>query len=195
MASLSRAADECCHAAIVPETLDELLAGLEAAAPSPAGGTAAAVVAAMAASLVVMVARESPGWPAGTETATRATQLRDRLVALGAEDVRAFAAVLAASRADDSGAFAAALVRASEVPLEIAERAADVAEIATRAAVEGKRPMRPDAEVAAILAAAATRAAALLVRVNVAALPTSGANETAARLLAAAEAAEDRTAS
>ena len=148
----------------------------------------------MAASLVAMVGRESAAWPAGGDTAARATQLRDRLVALGAEDVQAFAAVLVASRADDSDAFAAALIRASEVPLEIAERAADVGEIATRAATEGKRPLRPDAEAAAILAAAATHAAALLVRVNVAALPAGAANEAAARVIDAARVAEDRVA-
>lgn len=175
-------------------SVDELLLGLAAAAPSPAGGTAAAVVAAMAASLVAMVGRESPAWPAGAETAARAAQLRDRLVALGIEDVQAFAAVLAASRTGDSGALAAALVHASEVPLQIAEHAADVAEIATRAATDGKRPLQPDADAAAILAEAATRAAALLVRVNVAALPASSTNETAARLLGAAQAAEDRAA-
>ena len=177
------------------ETLDELFAGLEAAAPSPAGGTAAAVVAAMAASLVAMVGRESPAWPAGAETAAQAARLREQLVALGADDVRAFAAVLAASRAGDSGALVEALVRASEVPLQIAERAADVVEIATRAATDGKRPLQPDADAAAILAEAATRAAALLVRVNVGALPAGRANEKAARLLAAAQAAEDRVAS
>ena len=148
----------------------------------------------MAASLVAMVGRESPAWPAGAETAARAAQLRDRLVALGIEDVQAFAAVLAASRTGDSGALAAALVHASEVPLQIAEHAADVAEIATRAATDGKRPLQPDADAAAILAEAATRAAALLVRVNVAALPASSTNETAARLLGAAQAAEDRAA-
>ena len=175
-------------------SVDELLTGLAAAAPSPAGGTAAAVVAAMAASLVAMVGRESPAWPAGAETAARAARLCEQLVALGAEDVQAFAAVLTASRAGDSDALAAALVHASEVPLQIAERAADVAEIATHAALEGKRPLRPDAEAAAILAEAATRAAALLVRVNVAALPASSANETAARLLNAAQTAEDRAA-
>ena len=176
------------------ETLDELFAGLEAAAPSPAGGTAAAVVAAMAASLVGMVGRESPAWPAGAETAARAVRLREQLVALGIEDVQAFAAVIAASRAGDSDALTAALVHASEVPLQIAEHAADVAEIATRAATDGKRPLQPDADAAAILAEAATRAAALLVRVNVAALPASSGNETAARLLGAAQTAEDRAA-
>ncbi len=175
-------------------SVDELLVGLAAAAPSPAGGTAAAVVAAMAASLVAMVGRESPAWPAGAETAARAAQLRDRLVALGSEDVQAFAAVLAASRAGNSDALAAALLHASEVPLQIAEHAANVAEIARRAATDGKRLLQPDADAAAILAEAATRAAALLVRVNVAALPAIGANETAARLLDAAQAAEERAA-
>lgn len=188
------------HAVEVPKpssaglgsTLRELLDGLDAAAPSPAGGTAAAVVAAMAASLVVMVGRESPGWPDGAAAAFDAATLRDRLLALGAEDVQAFAGVLTASRDALSGALVEALVHASEVPLEIAERAADVAELAACAATEGKLPLRPDAEAAAILAEAATRAAALLVGVNIAALPGDGHEVTAARLIEAAHAAQAR---
>ncbi len=175
--------------------LHELLDALEAAAPSPAGGTAAAVVAAMAASLVVMVGRESPAWPDGAAAALGAATLRDRLLALGAEDVQAFAAVLTASRdarESASGPLAEALVRASEVPLEIAERAADVAALAARAASDGKRPLRPDAEAAAILAEAATRTACLLVRVNVAALPAGGNEARTAQLVEAAQAAQDR---
>ena len=177
--------------------ISELLTALEAAAPSPAGGTAAAVVAAMAASLVVMVGRTSPEWPDGTEIAIEAATLRDRLVALGAEDVRAFAAVLSAVRnpaESAAGALVEALVRASEVPLEIAQSAADVAQLAARAADEGKSQLRPDANAAAILAEAATRAAASLVRVNVAALPCDTDTVTTAELLAAARAAQDRAA-
>ena len=146
----------------------------------------------MAASLVVMVGRESPGWPDGAAAAFDAATLRDRLLALGAEDVQAFAGVLTASRDALSGALVEALVHASEVPLEIAERAADVAELAACAATEGKRPLRPDAEAAAILAEAATRAAALLVGVNIAALPGDGHEVTAARLIEAAHAAQAR---
>lgn len=178
-------------------TLRELLDGLEAAAPSPAGGTAAAVVAAMAASLVAMVGRESLEWPDGAAAALDAATLRDRLLALGAEDVQAFAAVLSAVRGPrepGSTALVEALVRASVVPLEISERAADVAELAARAARKGKRPLRPDAEAATILAEAATRAASLLVRVNIAALPGEGNEATASRLLEAAQAAQDRAA-
>lgn len=175
--------------------IGELLGGLEAPAPSPAGGTAAAVTAAMAASLVMMVGRTSSAWPDGTEVAVAAANLRDRLVALGDEDVKAFAAVLTAvrDRSDvGSGPFVDALVHGSEVPLEIAEAAAEVARLAARAVLEGKRHLRPDAEAAGILAEAATRSAALLVRVNVAALPGDAEETTAAHLIAAAQAAQDR---
>ncbi len=187
----------------MPETLDsaggisELLEALEAAAPSPAGGTAAAIVAAMAASLVVMVGRTSPDWPDGTEVADEAAALRDRLVALGAEDVEAFAAVLSAvrNRHDaDSATLVDTLVHASEVPLAIAQSAADVTDLALRAAHDGKRHLQPDANAAAILAEAATRAAALLVRVNVAALPADTDAATTIRLVEAAQAAQDRAA-
>ena len=56
--------------------LDEFLDALEAPAPSPCGGSAAAVAAAMAASLVTMVARSSPGWADAPGIATQARALR-----------------------------------------------------------------------------------------------------------------------
>ena len=202
MSSLERATRGPWHAVCVSEPsssglgndLRELLVALEAAAPSPAGGTAAAVTAAMAASLVVMVARESPAWPDGATVARDASTLRDRLLTLGAEDVQAFGAVLTASRERNTDALADALARAAEVPLEIAERAADVVELAARATADGKRPLQPDAEAAAILAEAATRAASRLVRVNVSALPHEGDQTLKVRLNAAAQAADDRAA-
>jgi glutamate formiminotransferase/formiminotetrahydrofolate cyclodeaminase len=190
--SLGRARRVSWHAATVPEIFDsaasvrELLDGLEAAAPSPAGGTAAAVVAAMAASLVVMAGRQSPAWPDGETAAADAETLRDRLLALGAADVQAFASLLSAYRNSDARASREALIQAAEVPLEIAECAADVAELAARAAVDGKRPLQPDAEAAAILAEAAARAAALVVRVNATALTPGSDDSTRTRLLDAA---------
>jgi formiminotetrahydrofolate cyclodeaminase len=175
-------------------SVNALLDGLEAAAPSPAGGTAAAVVAAMAASLVVMAGRQSPAWPDGVAVAADAEKLRDRLLALGADDVQAFASVLATLRNADADASTDALVHAAEVPLEIAERAADVAGLAARAAADGKSPLRPDAEAATILAEAAARAAALVVRVNATALPAGGDQATRVCLLEAAFAAQARAA-
>lgn len=169
-------------------SVDELLRGLEAPVPSPAGGAAAAIVAAMAASLVVMAGRESPAWLDGRTVAADAGAHRDRLLALGAKDVKAVTAVL---RSSDAAALAEALIHAADVPLEIADRAADVAELAALAAIEGKPPLRADAKAAAILAEAATRAAALIVRVNAAAL-ADGNEVTRARLIAAADAAQTR---
>jgi formiminotetrahydrofolate cyclodeaminase len=175
-----------------PLAIDELCAALEAPLPSPAGGSAAAAVAAIAASLVVMVGRGSPGWPDGGSAAAVATGLRERLLALGGEDVEAVAGALAASRAagSDPAELARAFARASQVPLEIAGHAAEVADLAVRAAAEGKRPMRPDAEAAAALAEAAGRVALAIVHTNLAA-PGLPGDETR-RLREAAAATEER---
>jgi formiminotetrahydrofolate cyclodeaminase len=178
-------------------TLDELLDGLAAAAPSAAGGTAAAVTAAMAASLVAMVGRASQAWTEGADVAERAGTLRGRLLTLGEDDVEAFAAVLRAYRSTGEARAAeltAALIRASEVPLEIAERAAEVAELAAGAARDGRGPMRLDAEAAAVLAEAATRAASLLVSANLLAIPDGRESEQVSRLLEAAQRARERAA-
>jgi len=65
-------------------------------------------------------------------------------------------------------ALGAALRRAAEVPLQIAETAADVAILASLAAEEGSETVRADAWAAAALAEAATVSAAKLVHVNLA---------------------------
>ena len=89
-------------------------------------------------------------------------------------------------------ALGAALVRAAEVPLAIAEAAADVAELAALAAADGAPHLRPDATAAAALAEAAIRAATHLVEINLAIVPGDRHTEAAARLSAAAAAARVR---
>ena len=163
--------------------MDRLCEAFEAPVPSPAGGSAAAAVGAIAASLVAMVGRDSPGWPAGADATVAAVGLRDRLLALGGEDVEAVAAVLSAQRAlaaDGETQFGEAMVWASRVPLEIAECAAEVSVLAVDAAREGKRPMRADAEAAVFLARTATQVAVTIVAGNLGA-PGMPA-ETAGRL-------------
>ncbi len=89
-------------------------------------------------------------------------------------------------------AISEALVQAAEVPLQIAEAAAEVAELGTRAAAEGSPQLRPDAKAAATLAEAAVRAATHLVEIN---LATVGGEHHAKRtemLTAAAAAARTR---
>ena len=179
-------------------TLDAFLDALEAPAPSPCGGTAAAVSAAMAAALVAMVGRGSETWPDGAGIAAQAKALRTRLMILGEDDATVFGQVLVTMR-DRSGtpaqrdfALGAALVRAAEVPLRIGEAAADVAELAALAAIEGAPHLRPDAAAAAVIAEAAVRAATHLVEINLAVIPGDRHSESAARLSDAAAAARDR---
>ena len=176
-------------------SLDGFLHELEAPAPSPCGGTAAAAAAAMAASLVTMVARGSEAWTDGPGVASQARALRARLTTLGDDDAAAFEHVLVTLR-NGAGtpeqrdyALGEALVKAAEVPLQIAEAAADVAELAALAASEGLPQLRPDATAAAILAEAAVRAATHLVEINLATVPgdhNSGHAETLAAAAAAA---------
>jgi formiminotetrahydrofolate cyclodeaminase len=145
-----------------------------------------------------MVGRGSPEWAQGVEAAVSAAGLRDRLLVLGGEDVEAVAALLAALRpplrtgADVEPGVVGALLRASQVPLEIGECAADVVVLAREAAEEGKRPMRADAEAAAALAAAAARVAAAIVDANLAAFPAGQAREEVAALREAAQSVSRR---
>ena len=178
--------------------IETFLDSLEAPAPSPCGGTAAAVSAAMAAALVTMVARGSRSWPEGPAIATKAQALRATLTALGDDDAAAFARVLVARRKqtgtceEREAATAASLVAAAEVPLQIGEAAADVAELAAIAASEGARHLRPDAAAAATMAEAAVRAATHLVEINLAVVRDDLHSATVARLLAAAASARER---
>jgi len=86
----------------------------------------------MAGSLVAMAARLSPAWEDGAGVAAQAQALRARVTPLALADSEAYAEVLAAlaSGAEQRPDLAAALRRASEVPLAITEAAADTATLA-----------------------------------------------------------------
>jgi formiminotetrahydrofolate cyclodeaminase len=179
--------------------LEAFLDELESPAPSACGGTAAAAAAAMAAALVTMVARGSVEWAEGAGIASQARALRARLTTLGDDDATAFAHVITTMR-DRSGtpeqrdfALGEALLRAAEVPLEIAEAAADVSELAALAAAEGSPRLRPDATAAATLAEAGVRAATHLVEINLATVPGDHHTRRAEALAAAAAEARART--
>jgi formiminotetrahydrofolate cyclodeaminase len=183
----------------VHEMLAPFLDELEAPVPSACAGTAAAAVAAMSAAIIVMVGRGSPDWAAGAGVAAQARTLRSRLAELGAQDVEAFARVLEflseageLSREQRDFQLGRRLMTAAEVPLRIAEAAADVSELAALAATEGKPALRPDAAAAATLAEAAVRASAHLVDINLATVPGDRRSTQAAALAAAAEAARAR---
>lgn len=140
---------------------------LAEAGAGPAGGSAAALVTTMASGLVRLVARVSRDWEEAPGIAAQAAALGDRSLILADDDHRAYAAAVEQLRAPNrDAALGRALRRAAEVPLAIAETAADVAALAALAARDGADSVRGDAWAAAALSEAASVAAARLVHVN-----------------------------
>ena len=156
----------------------EFLDRLAAEAPSPAGGSAAALGVAMAAALLAKVAKASPDWPDARAVVAQAERLRQRTAPLAQSDADAYEEALAALHLPDQlepevGAMALGpvLARAAEIPLVIAEAGADVACLAAQVADRGTPERRADAVAAALIAEGAARAAANFVAVNLTVTP------------------------
>jgi formiminotetrahydrofolate cyclodeaminase len=88
--------------------------------------------------------------------------------------------------APDNPPLAAALSQASVVPMEVAEIGAEVAAVAAAVAAGGYPAVRGDAITAALIAAAGSRAAAALVRINLAGAGGDARTARAERLAAEA---------
>jgi methenyltetrahydrofolate cyclohydrolase len=159
--------------------LDALAAGT----PAPAGGSAAALVLAQAAALCAKSARLSERQLAAGRAANltqEAEHIRGTAASLIDEDPRAYANVLKARRsrndqpqdpADAAAGLAAALSAAADVPLHVVELAVPVSAMAATLAADGNQALRGDALAAGLLAQAAARAAACLVRINLSSAP------------------------
>lgn len=168
------------------ESLCALLEQLSAATPTPGGGSAAALVGSVAASLVAMVAGLTIGkrayQPVEQEMRTvlaEATKLRDELVELSDRDSEAFNAVMAAyrlpketeaDRAARENAIQAALRGATEVPYQTALRCFRVVELAEIVVTRGNKSALSDGGAAAALAEGALQAALLNVAINLSAI-------------------------
>jgi methenyltetrahydrofolate cyclohydrolase len=155
------------------EPVERFLDRIASAEPAPAGGSVAAVAVAMAAGLVAMAARLAHEWPKADEVVERAETLRSTMATLALADEDAYAEVIEALRLPTGTAardaeVATALSGAADVPLAVAEAAAEVALLAALVAQEGNDRLRGDALVAAELAAAGARGAAELVAINLA---------------------------
>jgi formiminotetrahydrofolate cyclodeaminase len=169
------------------EAAHELAEAISSADAAPGSGWVAGVSAGLAAALVAKSAVRSEGWGGAEGARAQALELRDRLLALAGQDTRAYERALTALERRDAG-LGRALARAADVPLAIAETAADVALLAAEAAERADGAARADASAGASLAAGAARAAARLVEVN---LATVAEDERVVRANRAAEAAED----
>jgi glutamate formiminotransferase/formiminotetrahydrofolate cyclodeaminase len=153
-----------------------------APSPTPGGGTVAAFVGALAATLPAMVAGLTIGKKsyaasedAMREVKRRVEQLRIRLLGLARQDSEAFEAVLRARRMADTTAeekamreqaLRAAELEATRVPLRTAAACVEVVEQAAVAARLGNRNAVTDAGVAGLLARAAAEGALLNVQIN-----------------------------
>jgi formiminotetrahydrofolate cyclodeaminase len=167
---------------IEEQSLRRFLDELAGSAPTPGGGSAAAVMGAMGAALVSMVCNLTIGRKDGEavepemrKLLAEAEALRQRLTAMIAADIDAFDALMAAyklPRASDNQklsrgrAIQEALKQATDVPLACAEACAEVMDLAQRAAPIGSRGVISDAGVAVLAAYAALRSAALNVYIN-----------------------------
>jgi formiminotetrahydrofolate cyclodeaminase len=170
------------HEPFADLTVREFVRRLATGDPVPGGGSAAAVAAALGASLVGMVAALSEGRAKYADHAAlhgpvreRARELGQRLLALADEDSSAYAAFAAAQklpRESDEEARAratamhAAARRAAEVPLECLEACLGVVAAAESLAGRSNRNAASDLDVATLLAEAAAGGAGANVLVN-----------------------------
>jgi formiminotetrahydrofolate cyclodeaminase len=158
--------------------LGEFLDTLSGEGPAPGAGSAAAIVVAMAASLVTMVARASKShWPEAGGAIGQAETFRARVSPLAQADAEAYTEALAALRGRDEleeryrdQMLRAALERAAELPIRIAEAGSDLACLAALLVENGNPEVRADAAAACALAEGGTRAAAKLVEINLGAM-------------------------
>ncbi|MBE0408399.1 MAG: glutamate formimidoyltransferase [Anaerolineales bacterium] len=150
---------------------------------TPGGGSAAAFSAAAAAALVSMVARLTIGKKKYRDVEAQMTSILERSETLRAqlseavkEDAAAFDDLMAAYKLpkDDRNAakrrdqaIQSATLKAAQVPLEVAEKALEVLELATKVVSSGNVNAITDGASGAALAQAALTAAGLNVRVNI----------------------------
>ena len=165
---------------------DYTLAGFSEAlasdSPVPGGGSASAVAASLAASLLVMVARLSTGRPkyaaytASLERAIAAGEAaRHRFLALADEDATAYAAFGAARKlpkhtpeedAARSAAIRLAARGAAEVPLDVVRNCHSLVQLIESLTGRSNVNAASDLDVAALLAQAAARGAGANVIIN-----------------------------
>ncbi len=180
--------------------LGEFLDTLSGQGPAPGAGSAAAIVVAMAAGLVTMVARASKEhWPEAGGAIGQAETFRARVQPLAQADAEAYAEALSALRGREQleeryrdQKLQAALERAAEIPLRIAEAGSDLACLAALLVEHGNPEVRADAAAASVLAEGGARAAAKLVEINLGAMEDDPRVRHVRSLVAVASEASER---
>jgi formiminotetrahydrofolate cyclodeaminase len=168
---------------LTDQTVAQFLDALASSAPAPGGGSAAALSGALGAALVSMVCNLTLGkkkYAAVQDDIStlveKSEALRHLLVDLLEADVEVYTGVSAAykmprkspeEKAARTAAIQEALKGAAKVPLQVAEACVQVLDLCTPAAELGNVNAVSDAGVAALLAEAGLRSAALNVIINI----------------------------
>ena len=166
----------------IQDFLDQLASG----APTPGGGSAAAVVGATGAALLSMVCNLTIGKKAYADVEdemkaalARTEALRARLQGMVQADIDVFKHVMSAyglprttdeEKAERTRAIQAALKEATLIPLECARACAEVIAVSRFVAESGNKQVVSDAGVGVVAAYAALRSAALNVYINTASI-------------------------
>jgi formiminotetrahydrofolate cyclodeaminase len=164
-------------------TVAGFLDALASSAPAPGGGSVAALSGALGAALVSMVCNLTLGkkkYAAVQDDISalveQSESLRQRLTDLLEADVEAYTGVSSAykmprktpeQKAVRSAAIQEALKEATQVPMQVAEECVRVLDLCTPAANKGNVNAVSDAGVAALMAEAGLRSAALNVIINI----------------------------
>ena len=167
---------------LIDKTVPAFLNELASSAPAPGGGSVAALSGAMGAALVSMVCNLTLGKKKYAavqgeiqELLSQSEALRQQLTDLVQEDVEAYTGVseaykmskkTEAEKAARSAAIQEALKKATMPPIRVAETCVKVLDLCTPAAEKGNRNAVSDAGVAALMAEAGLRSAALNVLIN-----------------------------
>lgn len=166
--------------------INEFLDALASSEPTPGGGSAAALGGALGAALVSMVCNLTIGKKGYEEVdapmrelLAKSEALRQELPKLLEADTQVYGQVMATYRmprktpeqkAERDRAMQAALKEAAKVPLTIAERCAEIVELALPAAQMGNQWAVSDAGVGVLFAEACIHAALLNVYINLASI-------------------------
>ena len=168
---------------LTDQTVVQFLDALASSAPAPGGGSAAALSGALGAALVSMVCNLTLGKAKYADVqddisalVEKSEALRHLLVDLLEADVEVYTGVSRAykmprktpeAKAARTAAIQEALKEAAKVPMQVAEACVQVLDLCTPAAELGNINAVSDAGVAALLAEAGLRSAALNVIINI----------------------------
>ena len=167
---------------ITQRPLETFLDELAGSAPTPGGGSAAAIMGAMGAALISMVCNVTIGKKGHEAVESEMKSVRDeseklrlRLTSMVAEDIAAFDGLMAAYRlpkvtdgdkSQRAAAIQSSLRAATDTPLACARACAEVVALSRRAGEKGYAGVISDAGVGVLAANTALRSAALNVYIN-----------------------------